>query len=210
MSNDSLTYYLGTRKSGVAYTLLTDIPKDDTPMHLKIDFADRSIQNNSDYFPWPIIKDSINMQDGLVFMSDPFENETIINGSFSGELKIISNKKDFDFSVNLYELTPEGNYFHLSYYIGRASYCNDREQRELLIKNKEVTLSFYKTRIVSKELSKGSQLVVIINGNKNPYSQINYGTGKEVSSESLIDSTEPLELTISSKSNIVIPIWKEL
>lgn len=115
MSNDSLVYFLSENK------LVENKPKGDRSLALKIDFKDRSKMNNADYYPSPIIKDSIDLTDGLIFTSEPFEKECIINGSFSGKLSIIANKKDFDFAVTLYELTPEGKYFHLGYYIGRAS-----------------------------------------------------------------------------------------
>lgn len=208
MSNDSLVYYLGHNRKSIVHELTLTKTGEADPLTLSIDFSDRSQMNNADYYPWPIIKDSINLEDGLVFMSAPLENETIINGSFSGKLKVSANKKDFDFSVNLYELTPEGNYFHLSFYIGRASYTESREHRKLLTPNKWTTIAFDNTRIVSKRLLKGSKLVAVINGNKNPYGQINYGTGQDVSSESIDDAGVPLELKIHENSRIIIPIWK--
>ncbi len=208
MSNESCTFYLGNHKSNGHYTLLSKNPKKEY-IKLEVNLADRTQLNNSDYYPWPIIKDSINFNDGLVFISEPFQKEKIINGPFTGELKIASNKKDFDFSVNLYELTPEGKYFHLSYYIGRASYSKSPEVRELLTPNKETVIIFNNTRIISKKISKGSRLIAIINGNKNPYAQINYGTGKDVSTESIEDANEPLLLKFSSNSKINIPIWSE-
>ena len=208
MSNESDTFYLGNHKSNGHYTLLSKKPKKET-IKLEINLADRTKQNNADYYPWPIVTDSINLNDGLVFISEPFQKDKIINGSFTGELTIVSNKKDFDYSVNLYQLTPEGKYFHLSYYIGRASYAKSREVRTLLTPNKETTITFDNTRIVSKKISEGSRLVVIVNGNKNPYAQVNYGTGKDVSTESIEDAREPLLLKISSDSKINIPVWNE-
>jgi uncharacterized protein len=208
MSNETDTFYLGSHQSNGHYALLSKKPSKEY-LNLEIDLADRTKQNNADYYPWPIATDSINLNDGLVFISKPFQKEKIMNGSFSGKLKIASNKKDFDYSVTLYELTPEGKYFHLSYYIGRASYAKSREVRELLTPNKETTITFNNTRIVSKKMSKGSRLVVIVNGNKNPYAQVNYGTGKDVSTESIEDAREPLLFRISSDSKINIPIWSE-
>lgn len=208
MRNETDTFYLGVHKSNGHYNLLSKKPQKEY-LNLEVNLADRTTQNNADYYPWPIIKDSINLNDGLVFISEPFEKEKIINGSFTGDLTITSNKKDFDYSVNLYELTLEGKYFHLSYFIGRASYSKNREIRELLTPNKETTISFNNTRIISKKISKGSRLVAIINGNKNPYAQINYGAGKDVSAESIEDANEPLFLKISSNSKINIPIWNE-
>lgn len=208
MSNESGTFYLGSHQSNGHYTLLSKKPKKEY-LKLKVDLADRTKENNADYYPWPIVADSINLNDGLVFISKPFQKDKIINGSFTGALTIVSNKKDFDYSVTLYELTPEGKYFHLSYYIGRASYAKSREVRELVTPDKETTITFDNTRIVSKKMSKESRLVVIINGNKNPYAQVNYGTGKDVSTESIKDANEPLLLKISTDSKINIPIWNE-
>ncbi|MDD4087375.1 MAG: CocE/NonD family hydrolase [Bacteroidales bacterium] len=208
MSNKSDTFYLGRHKSNGHYSLISEKPKKET-IKLEVDLVNRTTINNADYYPWPIIKDSINLDEGLVFISDPFQKGKIINGSFSCKLNITANKKDFDFSVNLYELTHEGMYFHLSYYIGRVSYSKSREVRELLKPNKETTITFNNTRIISKKISKGSRLIIIVNGNKNPYSQINYGTDKDVSTESNEDANEPLLLKIGTNSKINIPLWNE-
>jgi putative CocE/NonD family hydrolase len=207
MNNDSLVFYLSPDQNKGCYTLDTEKPKRVVALQLDVDFKDRTTMNNMDYYPSSIIEDSLNLQDGLVFMSEPFKNETIINGSFKGDLKIESNKKDFDFGVNLFELTPEGRYFHLSYYIGRASYAKSREQRNLLKPHRSTTITFDNTRIISKKLSKNSRIVIVINGNKNSYGQINYGTGRDVSKESIDDATIPLQLKISTESRIILPIW---
>jgi len=209
MSNDSLVFYLSPDKSMGQYRLDTKKPKSAVDLHLDVDFKDRTKMNNIEYYPSPVIEDSLNLKDGLVFMSQPFKKETIINGSFKGELKIKINKKDFDFGVNLYELTPEGKYFHLSFYIGRASYAESREHRKLLSPNSSTTIAFDNTRIISKKIAKNSRIVIVVNGNKNPYGQINYGTGNDVSRESIIDATIPLELKINTGSKIIIPIYTD-
>lgn len=51
---------------------------------------------------------------------------TEISGLFSGQLDFITNKKDMDLNMALYELMPNGEYFQLSYYMARASYAQDR------------------------------------------------------------------------------------
>ncbi len=206
MSNELWTFYLGKDKSNGLYSLLREKPKEEY-LKFEVNFADRKNMNNSNYYPWPIIKDSIDLTDGLIFVSEPLKKENIINGSFSGNLKVTANKKDFDFSIILYELNPEGKYFHLSYYIGRASYAKSRLHRELLKPNKETTIIFDNTRIVSKKISKGSRIIVVIRGNKNSYGQINYGTGKDISKESIIDATIPLELKVNTQSKIILPMW---
>ena len=60
---------------------------------------------------------------------------------------------------------------------------------------------------MSKKLSKGSRLLVYINVNKNPFSELNYGTGKEVSKETIHDPNEPLEVKWYNDSFVEIPIW---
>jgi predicted acyl esterase len=132
----------------------------------------------------------------------------LINGSFLGEIKASINKKDMDIGVTLYEVMPNGDYFHLSYFIGRASYAKDITKRSLLKPNEITSIPFSNTHLVSKQLSKGSRLLVTINVNKNPFSQLNYGTGKEVSDETIEDAKEPLKVKWYNDSFVKIPIWK--
>ncbi|MBE9461982.1 hypothetical protein ACFP1I_31900 [Dyadobacter subterraneus] len=62
-------------------------------------------------------------------MSRPLEKAVSVSGALQGELKAIINKKDMEVGLALYEITPNGSYFQLSYYLGRASY-EGYEQRE--------------------------------------------------------------------------------
>ena len=162
---------------------------------------------NTEYYSWPLERDQINLKDGLIFKSEALKEDVIINGSFLGNLEFSINKKDVDYSVIVYELTPEGNYFHLSYYIGRASYAKDREQRNLLIPNQKTKVSFDNSKLISKKLEKGSRIVVVVNVNKNNNAQINYGTGKDVNKESIKDAEIPLEIIFTGNSSISLPIW---
>ncbi|PJJ67272.1 CocE/NonD family hydrolase [Chryseobacterium geocarposphaerae] len=205
MHNDFLKFYLSNTKRKGYYFLDPKMSLKNTYLIQTVDFADRTTSNN-DYYPDPIEKDEINKSNGFVFMSDPVKKSMIINGSFLGELNISINKKDVDLGVTLYELTPEGKYFHLSYYIGRASYAKDITQRNLLEPDKKTSIQFTNTHLVSKRIKKGSRIVVAINVNKNPFSQINYGTGKEVSSETIKDASEPLIIKWYNDSYIKIPV----
>ncbi|MCA0931746.1 CocE/NonD family hydrolase [Lutimonas saemankumensis] len=207
MNNDPQTFYLSTAKSEGHYSLVQKKPDSKDDFQLQVDFADRTTKNNIQYFPWPIIRDSLDLSDGLVFMTEPLKEDMILNGSFSGEFKVEINKKDFDLSVNLYELTPEGKYFHLSWYIGRASYAKGREKRVLLNPNEVTTIRFDNTRITSKKISAGSKIVIVVNGNKNPHGQINYGTGGDVSLESIKDATAPLRIKVHASSTIELPVY---
>lgn len=203
--NDFLQFYLSDTKRKEYYFLGPDKPDEKSYLLQTVDFTDRKNSNN-DYYPDPIEKDEINKSNGFIFMSDPLKRSMIINGSFWGNLAISINKRDVDVGVTLYELTPEGKYFHLSYYIGRASYAKDIEKRKLLKPNKKTFIQFTNTHLISKRIKKGSRIVVSINVNKNPFSQINYGTGKEVSTETISDATEPLVIKWYNESFIKIPV----
>lgn len=169
-----------------------------------VDFKDRENQNN--YFTPKIIFDSLEASNGLIFSSAPFGNEITINGSFGGQLFASINKKDMDVSLALYELMPDGRYFFLTRYIGRASYAKNNRKRQLLQPNKVNSIPFTNTRFVSKKISKGSRLVILLNINKHPFEIINYGSGKDVSAETIKDAGEPLQIKWYNNSFITIPM----
>ncbi|APQ18797.1 CocE/NonD family hydrolase [Maribacter hydrothermalis] len=208
MSNKSLKLYLTKEKVEDINLLSPEKPVEKNFHFQEVDFSNREIWNN-DYYPDPIIRDYRDMGNGFNFISKPLEESIIVNGSFIGQLKVSINKKDFDFGVTLYEVMPNGEYFSLSYIIGRASYADDITKRKLLEPNKIETIRFSNTHLVSKKLSKGSRLLVYINVNKNPFSELNYGTGKKVAEENIKDAKEPLKIKWYNDSFVEIPIWKD-
>lgn len=200
MNNDTLTFNLNGK------TLTTKKQKKRSFETQTVDFKDRESQNN--YYTPEIIFDTLDASGGLVFMTQPFEKDFSINGSFIGNLYATINKKDMDVSLALYELMPNGKYFFLTRYVGRASYAKDNTKRQLLQPNKKESIPFDNTRFVSKQISKGSKLVILLNINKHPFEIINYGTGKEVIDETINDAGEPLLIKWHNDSFIKIPIWK--
>ena len=54
----------------------------------------------------------------------------------------------------------------------------------------------------------GSRLVVVLSIIKQADMQINYGTGKDVSDESIADATVPLQIKWFGGSFIDVPIWR--
>lgn len=207
MSNASLKLYMSHKKAKDFYVLSSQKPIGHTYLEQTVDFADRENSNNS-YYPDPILTKDINTSNGYIFISEPLTEPMLVNGSFLGQLTFSINKKDVDLGVTLYELLPTGEYFHLSYYIGRASYANDITTRQLLMPDKIVKVNFSNTHLISKQLSKGSRLVVAINVNKNPFSELNYGTGKVVSEETINDAKEALQIKWYNDSYIEVPVWK--
>lgn len=207
MNNDTLMFYLNTLKLKDNYLLTKNKPKADDFVLQKVDFKDRETQNN--FYTPAIIFDTLDVSNGLVFTTEPFEHELAINGSFTGNLVATINKKDMDVSLALYEIMPNGKYFFLTRYVGRASYAKDPTKRYLLKPGKLEQISFSNTRFVSKKISKGSRLAVFLNVNKHPFEIINYGSGKEVSDETIADAGEPLQIKWHNGSYIRIPVWKD-
>jgi predicted acyl esterase len=121
-------------------------------------------------------------------------------------LDFITNKKDFDFNVQLYELTPEGEYVQLSYYWSRASYVRNRSRRQLLVPDRRQQLDFESNLLTSRQFRSGSRLVLALSVMKRSDMQINYGTGKDVSDETIADAKEPLRIRWLSGSFIDVPV----
>ncbi|MQA40120.1 CocE/NonD family hydrolase [Rugamonas aquatica] len=212
MSNETLKLYLsnvplaGANKQR-AHLLSAVQPGKAAMLKQVVDFQDRK-QFNNDYYPGSIVTDEIDTSNGYIFISVPFDDEVLYNGAFGGEIVARINKRDFDLGVTMYELTPEGKYFHLSYIINRASYAKDPSRRMLLTPGRLERIPLGTTKLVSKRLSKGSRLVVYLNVNKNPFSQLNYGTGKDVSDETIADAKEKLKVEWSNRSYITVPILR--
>jgi hypothetical protein len=55
-------------------------------------------------------------------------------------------------------------------------------------------------------MSKGSRLLIVLNLSKNNFCQVNYGTGKDVSDESIADAKEPLKIKWYNSSYVEIPV----
>nr|WP_315476381.1 CocE/NonD family hydrolase [uncultured Undibacterium sp.] len=207
MANGQLQFYLSTSKKNGTYRLQEKLPPATQYLTQTVDFKDRQTSNN-DYYPSPILRKNIDTSNGFIFMSEPLVEDMIINGAFTGEIVASINRRDMDFGITLYELNAKGEYFHLSYVIDRASYSKDRSQRQLLEPHKITRLSLPTTRLVSKQIQKGSRIVAYLNINKNAFSQLNYGSGKDVSDETILDANEKLIVKWYAHSVIRIPVLR--
>jgi uncharacterized protein len=49
---------------------------------------------------------------------------------------------------------------------------------------------------------------MVIVGVRNPGQQINYGTGKDVSEETIANAGEPLTIRWSNRSYLDLPVWR--
>lgn len=56
----------------------------------------------------------------LVFVSDPLEEAVELSGRLKGEFVVTINKRDIDITFAFYQQMPDGQYFFLNRYLGRA------------------------------------------------------------------------------------------
>ncbi len=204
MSERILTLYLTDSRVGDRY-LLTDARSSNIRfLEQEVDFADRTSEIN--LYPVRAIEDKVDLSNGFAFVSEPFVAPVSFEGQLRGQLKATINKKDMDFTLALYELMPNGKLFNLSYYLGRASYAVDMSKRKLLEPGKTEIIPFERTPLMSRQMQKGSRLLLLLTVNKNRHAQINYGTGKDVSDESIKDALEPLRVRWHTDSFVNVPI----
>jgi uncharacterized protein len=211
ISNDTLKLYLTSTRTGEHYKLENVKPFEEEHISEKIDFLDRSdgekIQKNG--MLMKILDTVLRKRNLLSFISQPVKTAYEINGSFGGELVATINKKDMDVRIDLYELSTDGSFFKLSEHIFRASYARNRSKRQLLTPGKEERILLTNTFFTSKLIKEGSRLIVVMGVNKTTGRQINYGTGKDVSDETIEDGRIPLLVKWSNKSYITVPIYKD-
>ncbi|MBD8899059.1 CocE/NonD family hydrolase [Rhodanobacter sp. DHG33] len=162
--------------------------KQSLPPELVVNFADRS---DADFSPPAGMPDTRN---ALVFETQKLTKALEIDGLFQGRFEIVTNKRDFDLAVNFYVLTPDGKYLDLASYLGRASYMQDRTRRHLLQPGQPNTLAFQSQVVTARLLPAGSRIVAVVGVPKTPQTQINYGTGRDVSTESMADAGDPLRI----------------
>jgi len=205
MANGSLRFYL--TRAADSYRLSEHEPSRKAFIEQAIDFTDRS---DADYAPaTTIIRKTLDTRSGIAFVSEPLQQSIEVSGLFSAQLDFIANKKDMDIKLALYEQMPSGEYFELSQHMFRASYARDRSQRHLLVPGIRQRLNLTSHNITSRKFQAGSRIAMVLSINKQADRQINYGTGKDVSSESIKDAKAPLLVKWYGASFVDIPIWKE-
>ncbi len=205
MSRERKSLYLSAARTGAHYTLAEHPDAPVSALTQVVDFSDRST-SLGDTYPDPVIGKTLDASSGLVFESASFEKATEVSGLFSGELHVTTDRRDLDYAVTLYERLPTGELFQLSYIIGRASHADDMTTRRLLTPGRKAILRFDRTRMTSRQLQAGSRLVVAVSVNKNAYAQVNHGTGKDVSDESIANAAEPMRVQWHTSSRIHVPI----
>jgi len=205
MANARSRFYLA---AGAEHSASLSSVRSATPyIRQTVDFADRR-DADSPAVGGDVQDKNLDSANGTVFISEPFGQAIEMSGLFSGRLDFIANRRDFDFQISLYELTADGQYIQLAPFWSRASFVGDLSHRRLLSPGKRQSFAFRSSRLMSRKLGANSRLVAVLSVIKESGRQINYGTGGDVSAETLADAQVPLRITWFTSSFIDLPIWK--
>lgn len=214
MNNDTLTFYLakGSRPGNNKYKLEPGKPPKRDFISQIVDLKDRSSMRFEDDALAGVdrVIDSIirNTPDEMIFISDPLAQPVEINGSVIADVFASVNKKDIDLVMYLFVQEPDGKFFYLNRNLQRASLSKDKSKRQLLRPGKTENIKMQNNFFTSKLVEKGSRIVITLGINKAPGWQVNYGTGKDVSDETIADGGVPLQIKWYNNSTVKIPVWR--
>jgi putative CocE/NonD family hydrolase len=205
MADRHLRFYLSPIRVDSGYRLTPNEYSGATHVEQAVELADRS--DGTRVAPGGgVVAHAIDTWNGITYTSAPLPVAMEFSGLFSGRLDFICNKSDFDFQVSLYELTSHGDYILLSTYWTRASAVRDLSNRTLLQPGVRQRLDYQSVRLTSRVLQAGSRLVAMVTIIKQPDFQINYGTGRDVSDETIADAKEPLKISWYGTSFVDLPV----
>jgi len=154
---------------------------------------------------------SVPVENGFAFVSGPLPGGLDIAGRFSGRLLVRANKHDVDLTVSLYELLPDGDYFHLFAPADefRVSYLRDPGRRQLLSPGVAQWLTFTGRRVTAVRVESGARLVLVLRVSKRPNREINYGSGRPVSGESSAAGRVPVKLSLLRGSYLDLGVTEQ-
>ena len=122
--------------------------------------------------------------DGVVYHSQPFTEDTEISGFVKLVVWMSMDVPDTDFSVNLYEIMPDGKSIQLTGDQIRARY-RDSAVTEKLAKPGEIyRYEFSGFTFFSRRIAKGSRLRLVLTSPNSIYTEKNYNSGGVVAEES--------------------------
>ncbi|MDM0002634.1 CocE/NonD family hydrolase [Variovorax sp. J22P240] len=198
-----LRLYLDTRERDDPHRLSPSPSEGGGSARLSVDLADR----RDVHIPWSnaLRVKQLPTRNSISFVSDPLPEDTEIDGSLRGVFDITPSRQDVDFNISLYEQTESGEYQLLfEPYDFRASYAGHRVRRRLLRAGERQLLAFTAERVTACKLAAGSRIVLLIGLNRRPDRQINYGSGKDVNSETIADARRPVRVRWHAHSYVEI------
>jgi hypothetical protein len=206
LTKDRVRLYLAPEPNAGSGLLTPRDPVSHEAIHLTINLARR--KDGGEPQPRDLLTGSVPVENGFAFVSGPLPGGLQIAGRFSGHLRLQTNKRDLDLTVALYELLPDGSYFHLFAPAEefRASYLHDPARRRLLAAGAPESLDFTSARITAVRIESGARLVMVLRVSKRPDHEINYGSGRPVSGESIAAAHTPIKLSLLRGSYLNLPI----
>ncbi len=121
---------------------------------------------------------------GVVYHSEPFADATEVSGYVKLSVWMSMDVPDTDFTVNLYEILPDGSSVQLTGDQLRARYRKSLSQPELVKPGSIERYDFAGFTWFSRRVSKGSRLRLVIASPNSIYLEKNYNTGARVEGES--------------------------
>lgn len=192
--------------SGGRYRLVLHRSAHQQPAAQLVRLADRS---DADWTPpTTLVHRSLSDRNTLILISDPLRQPTDLAGTPKLHLDFIPNKFDVDLAVVFYEQLANGDYVQLfgPPYEFRASYARDRAHRHLLRAGEQQQLDVTVQRVLGRRLLAGSRIVIALSVVKRPDRQINYGTGGDVSTESMADGRVPVRIRWGNGTYFDLPV----
>jgi hypothetical protein len=206
LAADSQRFYLDASGSGGSHRLSRRKSAKLAAIAQTVRFKDRS---DAGWMPPnDLISKSLVTHDAVLYASDPLPKATRMSGLITGHLDFVVNKMDMDLDIAMYELNSSGEYLRLFNPADelRLSYAADRVHRHLLKAGERQQVAFISERMTSRQLEQGSRLVMVLRVSKRPDREINYGTGGDVSDESIADGKVPLKVRWFNDSYIDVPV----
>lgn len=124
----------------------------------------------------------------LVYHSAPFEQNTEVSGFFKLSVWLAIDQPDTDFAISVYEILQNGSSVKLTDDRMRARYRESPRQAKLITTRQPLRYDFSQFTFISRLISKGSRLRLVIAPINSIYAQKNYNAGGDVSAESMRDA----------------------
>jgi uncharacterized protein len=126
--------------------------------------------------------------DGLVYHTDPFPNETPLVGCPELLVWVSIDTPDTDLQADLFEIQPDGTSIALWSDIRRLRYRESLREPKLVKPGEIVRCQFNPGLFVARRLMKGSRLRLIVSTPNSIFWQKNYNSGGVVADETMKDA----------------------
>lgn len=218
IGKDKQLFYLNAANSkgnNVVHSALlqSNIPTTNSPAEYVYDPLDKSYglleMNPSDNYLTDQTDAYSIKEDGIVYHSAPFENETEVSGFFGLDAYIEADVKDVDIQAAIYEIKADGSSVLLTSNAVRARYRESLEKEKLLIPGEINLFHFNHFTFISRVIEKGSRLRLIISSPNSIALQKNYCSGGIIAEETAKDAhTAHIKIYNDSKhaSVLIVPV----